>query len=409
MALAQQETDELFNQILKQTQAQRPELSSADQLAVAQNIYMQKKNAGATAPQVSELQQGMNAPAPQDGMSAVQMFQNYQNNPQRLAAEKAEAERATQAIEEQKGFASGAQKLLEQYQSQPTKMNLAPLLALSESWTGFKQGGYQPPPTEEQRMTRIAELQEGLRKAKGGVTQSELEQLRQLRAGADKDAQMLLQAMGLDKAAKESKSKERAELPLTPKEVIQVKERFEKDYGVKMNGLGEAANAANRIANTIETTNSIPYPGFNPSFDSAVSQYITAINRDVARLGALAGGDLSLLQKRAFVNGVFSEQLFKELLGEYNPQVISKEMRNAISKFDAEVADIKSMTAENYGGYADKAYDNAASRYEKIKNFDNPAAGVGSKVGTETTDSSGAIWVKTKAGPDEVQGNWSKK
>jgi hypothetical protein len=401
--------DPLFDQILADTKKQRPELSEADQLAVAQNNYTQKKNAGATAPQLAPPPQDPNAPVAQEGMSAVQMFQNYRNDPKRQAAEKAEAERVASAIEEQRGFATEAQKLLEQYQAQPNKMNLAPLLALSESWTGFKQGGYIPPPTEEQRMTRIAELQEGLRKAKGGVTASELQQLAQLRAGADRDAKMLLEAMGMDKAAKESKKDARAELPLTPKEVIQVKERFERDYGMKIDGLAEAANAATRIANTIETTKNIPYPGFDPSFDSAVSQYITAINRDVARLGALAGGDLSLLQKRAFVNGAFSEQLFKELLGEYNPQKIAKEMRNAISKFDTEVSNIKTLASENYGGYADKAYENAAARYEKTKGFDTQAADAGSKVGTEVTDSSGAVWVKTKAGPDEVQGNWSKK
>ena len=201
----------------------------------------------------------------------------------------------------QQGSVSDSENLLNAYKAMPGQMNLAPLGALVDTWTGSKlSSGYQKPDSASDRFKIADELQKSLLKARSGLTESQSTYLRdQIKAMQDQDNTManLINATANRDNAKANKTvtTDLAER----KHSLNQRESYTKEHAPVVQGLTQMVTQLNIIKQLTDANGGkrlvATDAGF-PQYKQAASKLVATYNNSVGKFGALAGADLRLIQ-----------------------------------------------------------------------------------------------------------------
>lgn len=231
-------------------------------------------------------------------------------------------EQLAQAYQEQQALQSQAIKQAEEQlaaaRNKPQKMDLTPLIALAEGWSQQPIGllrAYQAP--QDQAKT-VQALQEAVLKARGGASElarmrakdvAQLQEMEEARKQRLQEIEMRKSELGMAKADREGAKKEKL--------VYEQRQKFGKEYGNQIVGLSEMAQNAKIARDIIAKKGRLPVFG-DPEFtdyQSAVSSMLTRYNADKAKLGALAGADLRLLESAVGTSADSFGNLVKNVAG----------------------------------------------------------------------------------------------
>lgn len=281
-------------------------------------------------------------------MKAAQQQMDFQNQAIKQAEEQLAAARAT-----------------------PQQMDLSPLIALSQSWSQRPSNLLQAYQRPTDQGKTIQALQEAVLKARGGAAAlaeqramnvGKLEQMEFDRKQRLKEIALKQKELGI---AKEDRSYERQE-----KKILEVRKDYNKNFGNTISGLSEVMNAAERIKAIINEADGIPTSPDDPrrqEYISAVSQMTTGFNRDVAKLGALAGADLELLQAVTANNTSAVDAYFKNMLGRGAIQGTINVLDGIMQRGDSTMDEYQQRVKDTYLGYADDPFKNQKALYKKAR------------------------------------------
>jgi hypothetical protein len=209
-----------------------------------------------------------------------------------------------------------AEEQLAAARSKPQQFDLTPLLSLASQWTGTDLvSGYARPQNQSKQ---IQALQEAVLKARGGAAEvarmraKDVAQLEEQKAAREQRLEEISLRKGELRQAKEDRAEDR-KLRL---ELEQNKQYYDQ-FGEGISGLTEVISAAKDAKNLIEEAGG-NIPTDIAKFDQykrAVSRIITGYNRDVAKLGALAGADKKLLEAAASNDPSLLEAYLKNAVG----------------------------------------------------------------------------------------------
>jgi hypothetical protein len=307
--------------------------------------------------------------------AAVNMpFVNPYKDPEYMRLRAEAEEKARQGIEQQRGGVQDVENLLKDYMAQPQQIDLSALMGLADTWTGSNMAGsYKRPVSAEERKLKAAELQDILRKGAAGVTEKELEILR-AQMGEKKSEAELLSQYAQRKAQMElaqQKAKQKGAFAgLNPKQATDLKLKWFKEVGTPMNDLAQVAGNALAAKRIIEAEGGRPLPGspLYEKYQKAVAALITAYNKDYAKLGALTGADLTLLEratgvKTSNMGADVAQNLFFDQDGNKTAAVLG----DIASAVDRIVSDSEGTTRTVFGEEIVPIYREVKSQYEGKK------------------------------------------
>jgi hypothetical protein len=264
-----------------------------------------------------------------------------------------------------------AEEQLAAARSTPQKMDLSPLIALSQSWSQRPSNLLQAYQRPTDQSKNIQALQDAVLKARGGAASlaveratnvGKLEQMEFDRKQRLKEIALKQKELGI---AKEDRSYERQE-----KKILALREGYNKNFGNTISGLSEVMNAAERIKAIINEAGGIPTDPRDPrrqEYISAVSQMTTGFNRDVAKLGALAGADLELLNAVTANNTSLVDAYFKNMFGRGAVQGTISVLDGIMQRGDSTMDEYQQRVKDTYLGYADEPFKNQKSLYKKAR------------------------------------------
>lgn len=260
-----------------------------------------------------------------------------------------------------------AKKRLAQYAQQPDQLNLSPLVNLVDNWTGSNlMRGYSQPKSNAEA---INALQSAILKSKGQLTESDVANLKNkqadIRGQGATIAGLVEKQAELQRQAKEKDNKGNDK---DYYKTTEFRHQFAKDYGNKITGLGEFAQQANTIKDMIKRNGKLPTPGDKeyPAYKSATARLTTIYNRDVANLGALAGGDLALLQGATGQSDNWTENYFKSLA--YSPEAYIGVLDRLVKGTDDSVRNIGEDQKRIYArGETQSQFDEKQKQYLKLR------------------------------------------
>lgn len=276
---------------------------------------------------------------------------------------------SAQQMEAQNEAIKQAEEQLAAARSKPQQMDLSPLIALAEGWSQRPIGllrAYQAP--QDQAKT-VQALQEAVLKARGGA--AALAEQRAMNLGKLEEAQAAreqrLQEIGLRKRelgiAKETKDEMKKMQQQT-----EWKEKFDKRYGDNMTGLAEMAQNAKIARDIISRKGRMPVYGDAEwtDYQSAVSSLLTRYNADKAKLGALAGADLKLLEKAVGTSISSFDNLARNVAGGGASGSI-KVLDRILTGTDQTVENIGKRAKSVYGDQVMDVYKQARSFYDESR------------------------------------------
>lgn len=250
--------------------------------------------------------QSMQAPvyaAPRNDQLAA--FQTDYDSPQAKALmQELDANRKAAFDQGQQGVGQWEQLLqqhLDRTQNDP-KLDLSPLMSFADNLYGTRlTNNYKAPTTSRGAFETTAALQQGLQKAKESLIDNEQNNLNSrfnlLQKNTDTKLNAIKALTGLEEAkAKANEGKTFKD----EKETIRAGVEYKKQFGDSVSALGDFAGAVRTAKGVINRSGgSVPGPTspLRAEYEKAVSDMIIRYNSDVAKLGALAGGDLALLSK----------------------------------------------------------------------------------------------------------------
>jgi hypothetical protein len=278
---------------------------------------------------------------------------------------------AQQQMDLQNQAIKQAEEQLAAARSTPQQMDLSPLIALSQSWSQRPSNLLQAYQRPTDQGKNIQALQDAVLKARGGAASLAVERatnvgkLEQM----EFDRKQRLQEIALKQKelgiAKEDRSYERQE-----KKILEVRKDYNKNFGNTISGLSEVMNAAERIKAIINEAGGIPARPDDPrrqEYISAVSQMTTGFNRDVAKLGALAGADLELLNAVIANSTSAVDAYFKNLVGRRATQGTLNVLDGIMQRGDSTMDEYQQRVKDTYLGYADDPFKNQKSLYKKAR------------------------------------------
>ncbi len=211
-----------------------------------------------------------------------------------------------------------AEEQLAAARSRPQQMDLSPLISLAESWSQRPSNLLQAYQRPTDQAKTVQALQEAVLKARGGAAEvarmraKDVAQLEEQKAAREQRLEEISLRKGELRQAKEDRAEDR-KLRL---ELEQNKQYYDQ-FGEGISGLTEVISAAKDAKNLIEEAGG-NIPTDIAKFDQykrAVSRIITGYNRDVAKLGALAGADKKLLEAAASNDPSLLEAYLKNAVG----------------------------------------------------------------------------------------------
>lgn len=278
---------------------------------------------------------------------------------------------AQQQMDFQNQAIKQAEEQLAAARSKPQQMDLSPLIALAEGWSQQPIGllrAYQAP-TDQAKTVQA--LQDAVLKARGGAAAlaeqramnvGKLEQMEFDRKQRLKEIALKQKELGI---AKEDRSYERQE-----KKILEVRKDYNKNFGNTISGLSEVMNAAERIKAIINEAGGIPTSPNDPrrqEYISAVSQMTTGFNRDVSKLGALAGADLELLNAVIANNTSAVDAYFKNMFGRGAIKGTINVLDGIMQRGDSTMDEYQQRVKDTYLGYADDPFKNQKALYKKAR------------------------------------------
>lgn len=258
-------------------------------------------------------------PAPVDPND--QATQEYLAQLRRQQAEEAELNRQlTEQQQKNMGLAqqdiAQQQKALEGYKQLPIQTDLSPIASMLDAWYGTNQAkNYHPSETPQSRMEMIRQLQAGLNKARGALSESEMSLLRtRLNASAMKEQAALkaLNAKTLAQANKEQK-KERDDAKL---EIDQQKLRdslSKSDIGKTIPGFINFKSALKTMREFVEQKG-LPTSGVDLDLFNNLMSQAKLSAKDKFALGAITDSDAKLIGGLLGSEGGWTKVLASKLL-----------------------------------------------------------------------------------------------
>jgi hypothetical protein len=251
-------------------------------------------------------------------------------------------------------------------------MDLSPLMALTDTWTGSRLSPYYKPPTDSKAyLETTARLQDALQRAKGEMTQADMDALKA-------ELGTLYQDKSLQQQSEESKArleymKAQAELARgekSDKQAIRSKENFNKEFGMPVIKMGDFMSSASDVVNILERNgNKVPPVKSNDYalYQSAVSQMTSRYNADVAKLGALAGADLKLLNGATVTTPSMFETWFNERLRGGDASATIQALKAIEKGVDRTVNNYGTLAKKTWGNDVEDLYDSVKSMYFESK------------------------------------------
>lgn len=247
-------------------------------------------------------------------------YQNQQqaNTPEELNKQNEYMLAFQQAQDLQNQAIKSAEEQLAAARSQPQQLDLSPLIALSESWSGKPSRLLQTYQRPQDQAKSVQALQDAVLKARGGAADIALrradtsERLKEAKEARVQRLEEISLRKGELKQAKEDRAEDR-KLRLE----LEQNDKYYKQFGEGISGLTEVISAARDAQNLIEESGG-DIPTDIAKFDQykrAISRIITGYNRDVAKLGALAGADKKLLEAAASNDPNLLEAYLKNAIG----------------------------------------------------------------------------------------------
>jgi hypothetical protein len=178
-------------------------------------------------------------------------------------------------------------------------LDLTPLMALTDQWTGSKFAqSYNRPEDSKAQLETTARLQDALQRAKGELTQADMDALKAELGTIYKDKDLEQQSTESKARLEYMKSQAaNAAVARGGKEDTRARENYNKEFGNSISAMGEFMSSAKDVKDILLKNGRVP--DFNSpdytKYKSAVDRMIVRYNSDVAKLGALAGADLTLL------------------------------------------------------------------------------------------------------------------
>lgn len=199
------------------------------------------------------------------------------------------------------------------YAAMPTQVDLSPLMALADTWYGGNlQKGYRPPTTVEERVGVLTGLQQGLQKARGGLSESEIQALKDQIQGRVKLRELdLMETEKQLKRAQIGQANEAAKSFKEQKEITRNRVAFgdpARGTSAKLEALTVFKHSADEYAKLLEKHGGSAPSVTDPEYDRMQSLYqaMTLPWKDTGGLGALSGPDV------AIIKGALGPQTFKE-------------------------------------------------------------------------------------------------
>lgn len=215
-----------------------------------------------------------------------------------LAEEKAKEQEAL-ALQQQ-GIKS-AEERLQSYLGKEKKLDLTPLLNLSDMWFGGNlKAGYKAPITEEQRSRAVQELQDAILKAKTGYSENVLQSLKNMRAARQGEQDAMLKAKISEAQINAMLSGQRAkQATQKPDKELEIVDKITKSKEAeKIRGTIEMNTALNNYIDTINKhQNNIASAEARADIGQAYNDTLMAF-KNANTLGALAQADLETARQK---------------------------------------------------------------------------------------------------------------
>lgn len=262
-----------------------------------------------------------------------------------------------------------AEEQLSAARNKPQQLDISPLIALSQSWSQGPNAllsAYQRP--DDQAKT-VQALQEAVLKARGGAADisarramdvAKLEEAKATREQRLQEIALKRQEVG---ALKENRDAQKMAQQQT-----EWKEKFDKRYGDNMTGLAEMAQNAKIARDIIAQKGRLPVYGDAEwaDYQSAVSSLLTRYNADKAKLGALAGADLKLLEKAVGTSISSFDNLARNVAGGGAAGSI-KVLDRILTGTDQTVDNIGRRAKSVYGDQVMDVYKQSRSFYDESR------------------------------------------
>jgi hypothetical protein len=147
---------------------------------------------------------------------------------------------------------------------------------------------------------------------------------------------MLLEAVGMDKAAKEVQHDKTKPEGMSYKDRETFRANWAKNEGLAIEGVGQVASSAQDLLNRIEsgTMNLM-----DAKTKADVSTLLVAYNTNVANLGALAGADIDILRGAAGLQGSALQQyIYEKLIADTSGADTKEALKKMVEKSDGRIA-----------------------------------------------------------------------
>jgi len=329
------------------------------------------------------------------GPSVLAMANEAYNSPEarKYLAGLEESQKA--AIKNQKAGVTSAQGNLDNFLKLPAQYDLSPLMNLSDSWFGSNlQKGYKAPSSAQELIGTRSALEGALAKNRMGVTEAEKDRLQQNLTNRQKMIDTLTNAGIAD--AKRLEAKTAAGTRSDYKEAQQklsAEKQFQTEYGKNVLGLAQMRSSLENMRNLISKNGRIPEIGSEEynQFKSELSSALTTYNVEYAKLGALAGADLGLLNTRFGTSPSYLDTWLQE---KFLNKSISKTLANMAKDADTAVSTLNART---------KMYDKFIPDERKIT-FDAYEKAKGGREGSNSQGSSTSTLQGLNASLDAAEG-----
>lgn len=266
------------------------------------------------------------------------------------------------AVDDQRRGISEYEDLLKSHldkTGQGQKIDLSPLMALSDTWFGGNlAGNYKRPTDSKAALETTAALQQGLQKARGALTDDEMQYLatrgsllqkaNESRVNQDIAKARLEESKAATGAAKDYKNEKLS---------LEQKDKYNKEFGKVINGSSVFITSAQKVKDIIrQNGGEIPYTGpLAKEFESEVGGMMANYNRYVAELGALSGPDASIIEKKIGVS-VNSMPNFIGSNVKGGGQSVNRVLDNILGNMKESHERTRERIKTIYGGYADDAF-----------------------------------------------------
>lgn len=262
-----------------------------------------------------------------------------------------------------------AEEQLAAARSRPQQMDLSPLIALADAWSQRPMNLLSAYKRPEDQAKVVQALQEAVLKARGGASELARMRAKDVRQLGLQEEQMRINeelkraqiaAMGQQKEGKQDLSIKKFQR--------ESEKEYTETYGEPLRNLAIFGSKVSQLEKTLSSKGDPFFGVTTAEIESLSSSINTDYNRDIGKLGALAGGDLELI-KAATGQGLGVKEY------------VTRMMRGGVQGRIALLNMLKADVSKRAQAYKNEVMSN--SDYEFVANrLDNDLIGIDKAVGT---------------------------